>query len=159
MPCPSASCVHFGDQKYAIALTGDHAADQLLGAAVAIHFRRVDQRHPERKAGAQRFFLNRLPDVFPVRGARDPWPSAGTTVPSRSFTVRPARGEVAPVAASSADAPEGATNEPSATQSPLNSRRFSKLISPRCGSTPAADQWAQSYLVRTQARFSHVFGR
>src|SRR6266705_4950681 len=49
---------HFGDQEYAVALTGDHAADQLLGAAVAVQLRRIDQRHPERNAGAQRFFLN-----------------------------------------------------------------------------------------------------
>jgi hypothetical protein len=49
---------YFGDQEYAVALTGNHAADQFLGAAVAVHLRRVDQRHPERKAGAQRFFLS-----------------------------------------------------------------------------------------------------
>src|SRR5438132_8276518 len=49
---------HFGDQEYAVALTGNHAADQFLGLAVAVHLRRVDQRHPERKAGAQRFFLS-----------------------------------------------------------------------------------------------------
>ena len=49
---------HLGDQEYAVALTGNHAADQFLGAAVAVYLRRVDQRHPERKACAQRFFLN-----------------------------------------------------------------------------------------------------
>src|SRR6266436_1067288 len=47
------------------------------------------------------------------------------TVPSRNFTVRPAPGE----AASRADAPDEVTNELSATQSPLNSRRFSSLVS------------------------------
>src|SRR4029077_16441930 len=51
---------HFGDQEYAVALTGNHAADQFLGAAVTVHLRRVDQRHPERKACAQRFFLSGL---------------------------------------------------------------------------------------------------
>ena len=30
---------HLGDQKYPIALTSDHAADEFLGA---VHFRRVD---------------------------------------------------------------------------------------------------------------------
>ena len=50
--------LHLGDQEYAVALTGNHAADQFLGAAVAVILRRVDQRHPERKARAQRFFLN-----------------------------------------------------------------------------------------------------
>src|SRR5215472_2407787 len=49
---------HFGDQEYAVALTGNHTADQFLGSAVAVDLRRVDQCHPERKAGAQRFFLN-----------------------------------------------------------------------------------------------------
>jgi hypothetical protein len=49
-------------------------------------------------------------------------------VPSRNFTVRSALVEGA-VAASSADAPEEVTREPSATQSPLNSRRFSNLTS------------------------------
>src|SRR5215813_10733711 len=45
---------HLRYQEYAIALTSDHAADEFLGA---VHFRRVDQRHPERKACAQRFFF------------------------------------------------------------------------------------------------------
>src|SRR5580693_2716286 len=49
---------HFGDQEYAVALTGNHAADQFFGSAVAVDLRRVDQCHPERKAGAQRFFLS-----------------------------------------------------------------------------------------------------
>ena len=41
------------------------------------------------------------------------------------MTVRPAPVEAAPVAASRANAPDEVTNEPSAAQSPLNSRRFS----------------------------------
>src|SRR5215469_5343610 len=49
---------HFGDQEYAVALTGNHASDQCLGSAVAVDLRSVDQRHPERKTGAQRFFLS-----------------------------------------------------------------------------------------------------
>src|SRR6516164_8194675 len=49
---------HFGDQEYAVALTGNHASDQFLGSAVAVYLRRVDQCHPERKAGAQRFLLS-----------------------------------------------------------------------------------------------------
>src|SRR6266480_873783 len=49
---------YFGDEEYAVALSGNHAADQFLGAAIAVHLRRVDQRHPEGKACAQRFFLS-----------------------------------------------------------------------------------------------------
>src|SRR5215469_16374376 len=62
---------HFGDQEYAVALTGDHVADQFLGAAVAVHLRRVDQRHAERKAGAQRLFLSglRMPSLRETRRA------------------------------------------------------------------------------------------
>ena len=48
-------------------------------------------------------------------------------MPSRNFTVRPAPVEALP--ASRADAPDEVTNELSATQSPLNSRRFSSLVS------------------------------
>src|ERR1700693_1920026 len=48
---------HFGDQEYPVALTGNHAADQFLGAAVAVQLCRIDQLHPERNARAQRFFL------------------------------------------------------------------------------------------------------
>jgi len=45
---------HLGDQEHAIAPTRDYPADEFLGA---VYFCRVDQRHPERKAGAQRFFF------------------------------------------------------------------------------------------------------
>src|SRR5947208_12406161 len=51
---------HFGDQEYAIAPTGNRAADQFLGAAAAVTLRRVDQIHAERQARAQRFFLSGL---------------------------------------------------------------------------------------------------
>ena len=40
---------HLGDQENAIALTSDRAANEFLGA---VNFRRVDQRHSERKASA-----------------------------------------------------------------------------------------------------------
>jgi hypothetical protein len=40
---------HLGNQENAIALTGDRAANEFLGA---INFRCVDHRHPERKASA-----------------------------------------------------------------------------------------------------------
>src|SRR5262249_56315310 len=63
----------------------------------------------------------------PIRA--EPWPNAGTTVPSRNLTVRLVPVDSAPVAASRADAPDEVTNELSATQSPLNSRRFSSLVS------------------------------
>src|SRR5215469_1600439 len=58
----------------------------------------------------------------------EPWPNAGTTVPSRNLTVRLVPVDSAPVA-SRADAPDEVTNELSTTQSPLNSRRFSSLVS------------------------------
>ena len=45
---------HLGDQEHAIALTRDYPADEFLGA---VYFRRVDQRQPKRKAGAQRFLF------------------------------------------------------------------------------------------------------
>jgi hypothetical protein len=44
-------------REHAIALTSDRAADEFLGA---VYFRRVDQRHSERKASAYRFFFNSL---------------------------------------------------------------------------------------------------
>src|ERR1700760_1224759 len=60
---------HFGYQEYAVALTGDHTADQFLGSAVAVYLRCVDQCHPEREAGAQRFFLSGL-RMSPLRETR-----------------------------------------------------------------------------------------
>src|ERR1700719_191782 len=45
---------HLGYQEYAIALTSNRAADEFLGA---VHFRGVDQRHPERNARAQSLFF------------------------------------------------------------------------------------------------------
>jgi len=50
--------LHLGDQEYAVALTGNHVTNELLGAAVAVISRRVDQRHGERNACAQRLFFN-----------------------------------------------------------------------------------------------------
>ena len=41
---------HLGDQEYAVALTGNYSADQFLGTPVAVHLRRIDQRHPKRNA-------------------------------------------------------------------------------------------------------------
>jgi hypothetical protein len=45
-----------------------------------------------------------------------------------NFTVRLAPLEAAPLAGSTADASDAATHEQSATQNPLNSRRFSNRI-------------------------------
>src|ERR1700733_1180413 len=60
-----------GDQEYALALTGNHLTDELLGAAVAVVSRRIDQRHAERNAGAQRLFLDswRMPSLTEVPAA------------------------------------------------------------------------------------------
>jgi hypothetical protein len=60
-----------GDQEYAIALASNDAADEFLGAALAVDFRSVDQRHPKRKASAQCCFLNiyRVSAQCKLRGA------------------------------------------------------------------------------------------
>src|SRR5262249_600642 len=64
----------------------------------------------------------------PIRA--EPWPIAGTTVASRNLTVWTVPFKATAVAASRANAPDDATNEHSAPQSPLNSRRFSALFTP-----------------------------
>src|SRR5204863_5551703 len=66
---------------------------------------------------------------LPFPRPAEPCPNAGTTVPSRNFAVRPAPVEPTSLAASRADTPDEVTNELSTTQSPLNSRRFSSLVS------------------------------
>src|SRR6516162_2481522 len=65
---------------------------------------------------------------LPFASPAEPWPNAGTTVPSGSFTVLPPPFEGTPPAASSADAPDNVTNDPNAAQMPLNSRLFNSLI-------------------------------
>src|SRR5215475_4628836 len=65
---------------------------------------------------------------LPCPICQEPWPNAGTTAPVGNFTVRLAPVEAAPLAGSTADASDDVTKEPSATQSPLNSRRFSNRI-------------------------------
>ena len=73
MPSPVTSIgLHFGDEEYSVTLTGNHMAYQFLRAAVSVISRRVDQRHAERNACAQRLFLKQLPDVCPGRDARSP---------------------------------------------------------------------------------------
>ena len=59
---------NFGDQEHAIALAGDRAADEFLGA---VNFRRVDDRHPEGNARTQRllFFLLWTSSPCETRGA------------------------------------------------------------------------------------------
>jgi hypothetical protein len=52
---------HLGDQEYLVAAPFDRLADEVLGAAVGIHFRRIDQRHAELDAEAQRRDLIRPP--------------------------------------------------------------------------------------------------
>src|ERR1700694_6263448 len=63
--------LHLGDQEYAVALTGNHVTNELLGAAVAVVSRRIDQRHAERNACAQRLFLDswRMPSLTEVPAA------------------------------------------------------------------------------------------
>src|SRR5579863_1866836 len=47
-----------GDQEYALALSGNRMTNELLGAAVAVVARGVDQRHAQRNARAQRLFFD-----------------------------------------------------------------------------------------------------
>src|ERR1035438_2029865 len=63
--------LHLGDQEYAVALTGNHVTNELLGAAVAVASRRIDQRHAKRNACAQRLFLDswQMPSLTEVRAA------------------------------------------------------------------------------------------
>src|SRR5579862_9514414 len=63
--------LHLGDQEYAVALTGNHVTDELLGTTVAIVSRRIDQRHSERNACAQRLFLDsyRMPSLTEMPAA------------------------------------------------------------------------------------------
>jgi len=50
--------LNLGDQEYVVTLTGNHVANQFLGTAFAVTFRRVDQRHAKRNTCAQCFFFN-----------------------------------------------------------------------------------------------------
>src|SRR5256885_14368322 len=63
--------LHLGDQEYTVAPTGNHVTNELLGAAVAVVSRRIDQRHAERNACAQRLFLDslRMPSLTEVPAA------------------------------------------------------------------------------------------
>src|SRR3981081_1820702 len=63
--------LHLGHQEYALALTGNHVTNELLGAAVAVVSRRIDQGHAERNACAQRLFLDswRMPSLTEVPAA------------------------------------------------------------------------------------------
>ena len=46
--------VHLGHQKHPLALTDDGLADHFFSPAIAVHFRRVDERHAQVDAKAQR---------------------------------------------------------------------------------------------------------
>src|SRR6516164_8033349 len=54
--------IHFGDQEYAVALTSNRAADQFLGAAIAVPLRSVNQRHNRGKALCAALPPQQLPD-------------------------------------------------------------------------------------------------
>ena len=112
---------HLGDQEYAVALTSDRAADQFLGAVRLPPCRSASSRAKGRCAA---LLPQQLEDVFPFRDPQSPGRAPGRLC-RRETLPYAAPVEAAPVAASRADAPDGVTNEPSATQSPLNSRRFS----------------------------------
>ena len=63
--------LYLGDQEYAVALTGNHVTEELLGTAAAVVTRCIDQRHAHRQAGAQRLFLDshRMPSLTEVPAA------------------------------------------------------------------------------------------
>src|ERR1700722_4822921 len=57
---------HLADQEQPVATPTDRLPDQFLAATVRIHLRRIDQRHPEIDAEAQRRDLVRSPPrIFP----------------------------------------------------------------------------------------------
>src|SRR5580693_1836780 len=60
--------LHLGNQEYAVALIGNHALEELLGAATAIVSRRIEQCHAERNPRAKRLFLDidRMPSLTEV---------------------------------------------------------------------------------------------
>src|SRR3984893_10087150 len=79
--------LHLGDQEYAVALNGTHVTNELLRAPVAVFSRRIDQRHAERNACAQRLFLDswRMPSLTEMpatlterRDGRAVWKLYGT---------------------------------------------------------------------------------
>jgi len=73
-----------------------------------------------------------------------------------NFTVQLAPLEAAPLAGSTADASDAATQEQNATQSPLNSRRFSNLkITPVCW-RPLPSPEPATRLRRRQSAGDHV---
>src|SRR5262245_50949826 len=53
--CRHMSLPNLGDQEHTIALTGNRTANKFLGP---VQLRCVDQRHPEGKTCAQRFFFS-----------------------------------------------------------------------------------------------------
>jgi len=56
---------HLADQEHRVAAPLDRLADQLLGAAVRIHLRRIDQGHAEIDAEAQcRDFVRAPAEIF-----------------------------------------------------------------------------------------------
>src|ERR1700747_2003019 len=63
--------LHLGDQEYTVALTGNRVTDELLGAAIAVISRRIDQRQASRNAGVHRLFFNSrgMPSLSEMPGA------------------------------------------------------------------------------------------
>src|SRR6266436_3367524 len=110
---------HLGDQEHAIARPMNSSEPYISAVSISV----IPSERPVRSASS-----SSATGCLPFPRPAEPWPSAGTMVPSRNLTVRPAPVEAAPVAASRANAPDEVTNEPSAAQSPLNSRRFSSLV-------------------------------
>ena len=97
--------IHFGDQEYAVALTGNHAAINsserplLYPSAVSINV--IPSERPVRSASS-----SPASGCLPSPRCQEPCPSAGTTVPSWNFTLRPPTFELTPVAAAKSDPPD-----------------------------------------------------
>ena len=119
-----------GDQEDTIALTGNRTADEVLRA---VDLRRVDQRHPERQACAQRFFFGglRMSSLSkarrPLAECRDDRAIAELDRPACGRSGRPA-----PEAAFRQHRRERQIVPATAKRPVLNSRRFRGrlLISP-----------------------------
>src|SRR5258707_11888519 len=77
---------HFGDQEYPVALTGNYAPDQFLGAASpyisAVSINIIPSERPVRSASS-----SAASGCLPCARFAEPWPSAATIVPSGNFTV------------------------------------------------------------------------
>ena len=134
--CHGVSCsdligFHLGHDEGAVTLTGNRAIDQFLGTAFTVIPRRVNQSHPERKRPVRNDSSSSAARCLPCPTC----PEALTDRRDNNAVAKldgprcAACGADGSRAASRANAPDKVTDEPSATQRSLNSRRLSNLVS------------------------------